>query len=44
MVWLFDKITDFLGKRNAVDPLYLGFSEVVDMVRSDDSSTAENGV
>ena len=37
MVLLFNKITDFLDKRNALDPLYLGFSEVVDMVHSDDT-------
>lgn len=35
MVLLFDKITDFLDKRNPVDPLYLGFSEVVGMVHQD---------
>lgn len=32
-----DKIIDFLDKRNAVDPLYQGFSGVVDMVHSGDT-------
>jgi len=37
MVLLFDKITEFLDKRNTVDPVYLEFSEVVDMVHSYDT-------